>query len=439
MASRESDALIWENSCELIKSAIDCASEFQPLPPPPILFEDMPVPEPDAEKIRQRAIGLHAADRAGFTRLLAEVVEQQLPDFVSRSIDVERAEEKWLVNNVLQITQKVVLGRLNEWLTTALDPVVPDGDRWYLAFALLTGLVQTSPETIVGEAAHLFESIAIASPPGRWSTRSAPGPHNLDWREGDTKGAISPDSNMAGVIAVDWLIDILAKDVEANQIILAEWILGFSVRLHLHGVLRYGEWVLLLAPHSLSTGIAAAAALPHLLESSSEDSYNLVKSLLNHSNDSVRRRLLEITPSIFPLDLQLGLNLIDDGLKDLDTDVRVLATSALNSLDKWDESAFIERCAVIIEHSDPRVRRRFGQTGLRSCLAIDPSDKLGILSRMWMDDDETLRARLEIFMIEMAENDPTSFERQLNKIIEENAESADRLLAALKAREISFD
>jgi hypothetical protein len=399
----------------------------------------MPISEPDGDKIRQTAIGLHAADRAGFTRLLAEVVENQLPSFVSRSIDVERAEEKWLVNNVPQITRKVVLGRLNEWLSTALDPVVPDGERWYLAVALLTGLAQTSPETIVEDTSHLLESIAIASPPGRWSTRSAPGLHNLDWRPGDTSGVISPDCSPDGAIAVDWLIDVLAKDVEANQTILAEWILGFSVRLHLHGPLRYNERLLMLAPLSESTGIAAAAALPHLLESSVEDSHLLTKSLLNHSNVSVRRRLLEITPSIFPLDLQLGLKLIDAGLIDLDSDVRVLATSALNSLDRWDELAFIERCVTIVEHSDPRVRRRFGQTGLRSCLAIDSSDERHILSRMWMDDDETLRARLEIFMIEMAENDPNSFKQQLARITQENSNAADRLLAALKGRDITLD
>ena len=439
MARRESDALIWESSCELIKLAIDYASELQPLPAPPLLFEDMPISVPNSEKIRQRAIGLHAADRAGFTRLLAEAVENQIPDFVSRSIDVERAEEKWMANNVAQITQKVVLGRLNEWLSTALDPVVPDGERWYLAAALLTGLAHTSPDTIVADTSHLFESIAIASPPGRWSTRSAPGPHNLDWRQSDTRGPISPDSNVDGVIAVNWLIDALAKDVEANQTILAEWILGFSVRLHLHGPLRYDEWLLTLAPLSESTGIAAAAALPHLLESSPEASQILTKSLLNHPNVSVRRRLLEVTPSIFPLDLQLGLNLIDNGLIDLDSDVRVLATSALNSLDRWDELAFIERCVTIVDHSDPRVRRRFGQTGLRSCLAIDPSDERQILSRMWVDDDETLRARLEIFMIEMAENDPNSFKQQLARIIQEKPNAADRLLAALKARNIALD
>jgi hypothetical protein len=133
------------------------------------------------------------------------------------------------------------------------------------------------------------------------------------------------------------------------------------------------------------------------------------------------------------------LNLIDNGLIDLDSDVRVLATSALNSLDRWDEQAFIERCVTIVDHSDPRVRRRFGQTGLRSCLAIDPSDERQILSRMWVDDDETLRARLEIFMIEMAENDPNSFKQQLARIIQDKPTAADRLLAALKARNIALD
>jgi hypothetical protein len=58
---------------------------------------------------------------------------------------------------------------------------------------------------------------------------------------------------------------------------------------------------------------------------------------------------------------------------------------------------------------------------------------------MWMDDDETLRARLEIFMIEMAENDPNSFKQQLARITQENSNAADRLLAALKGRDITLD
>ncbi len=428
----ESGALIWQRAGELIATAIDDAVTLRPLPPPPLLFDDMPVFEPDAEALRQRALGLHAADRAGFERLIAEAVEQRCPDHVKRAIDEERALEKWMSTSADLLASDATRGRLNEWLSAALDPAVPDAERWHIAIALLVGLARTEPAVLAGDGAHIVESIVIAAPPGRWSTRAVRGPESLDWRPGDAVDHAGPESHADGTFAAVWLLDALS-DSPAHAETLAEWFEAFAVRPHLHAPLRYIERLIESAAEHPSIGAAAASALPHLMSTAMLQARPLAHILISHDEPAVRRRLLEMTPSILPSDLHLAIELIDAGLEDSDGDVRVLATSALNGLDLWDEQAFMARCPSIAGHPDPRVRRRFGQTGLRSCLAIDPTDECGVLTKMWLDDDETLRARLEVFMMELASTDADAFEMQLERIRVSDPAGLDRLNAAIEA------
>ena len=438
MERRESTAIIWEEAGALIESAVSDAALLQPLPPPPLLFEEMPVIEPDGETLQQRAMGLHAIDRAGHARRLAMIVERHCPDYVRRAVDEERAMEKWMSEASAELAAGTVLTCLTEWLAAALDPGVPDGERWYLAIALLTGLARTAPSVLEGEAAHLLESIAIAAPPGRWSTKAPKGPHQLDWREGDISGDEAPNTHLDGAGAASWLLDVLSEDAASNAVILAELMSTFAVRPHLHTSLRYVDRVIDLAEGDASIAMASCSALPHLSVSDSDNASSLASILLAHESANVRRRLMETAPSILPVDVNLALSLVDGGLDDDDGDVRVLATSALNVVDRWDESAFIERCERASSHDDPRVRRRFGQAGLRSCLAIDPTDSRGILTRMWSDDDETLRARLTTFMIEIASSNPDAFAQQLDRLESSDPSGVARLREAMDTRDTSL-
>ena len=113
------------------------------------------------------------------------------------------------------------------------------------------------------------------------------------------------------------------------------------------------------------------------------------------------------------------MKLIDVGFE-RGGDAAVIAQGALSAIATHDELAFLSRVEVAAYHPDVRSRRKFVQSGLRILMQIDPIDSRSILINSLIENDETSRARLRRFAIEMCERNP-SCKENITKTLQEHA------------------
>ena len=170
-------ALLWQISHDLLTKLVNVGITHAPFPPPPHMFEGIPVIEPAPETIAQQAITVDVLDKASFKRIIASYLETERPDYVRRAIDEERALNRYILEAQENLVDHFLKERITEWLRAGLDEVTPDSDRWFWGMALFTGACVLRPSCIQQDGFHLLESVALGRPPGRWQTRAASGPH----------------------------------------------------------------------------------------------------------------------------------------------------------------------------------------------------------------------------------------------------------------------
>ncbi len=401
MDRREPMALLWEISHDLLTELVQIGITHAPFPPPPHLFEGIPVIEPAPDTIAQQAITVDVLDKAGFKRIIASYLETERPDHVRRAIDEERALNKYVLETQDILADHFLKERITEWLRAGLDEITPDSDRWFWGMALFTGACILRPSCIQEDGFHLLESIALGRPPGRWQTRVASGPHHLDWN-GMESDEETVEIHIDGAIAAAWLLDIV--DSVENSPLPEAWWTELVNRSHLYVPLRMGERIEMRFTDAEWSSILIQI-IPHLLRIDTSQAEAIVNKILASGGEKERIEIASLAERIVSESIQIGKLIIDASI-DEENDAAVIATSALSILAHHDPTAFMARAMKVSQHRNPRVRRRFVDSGLRMAMQIDPIDEKGILVNLIEFNDENSRVRVERFAKEMAQMNP---------------------------------
>lgn len=411
-------ALLWQTSHDLLTELVQTGVSHAPFPPPPHLFEGIPVIEPSPETIAQQAITVDALDKAGFKRIIVTHLELERPDYVRRAIDEERALNRYILESQENLADHFLKERITEWLQSGLDEIAPDSDRWFWGMALFTGACLLRPSCIQEDGFHLLESIALGRPPGRWQTKAASGPHYLDW-DGSQNQEEDVAVHVDGAIAAAWLLDIVDSIKEGSPLPKSWWI-EIVNRSYLYVPLRMGERI----ESGLKEGGRSAILIqiiPHLLRTDTPRAEMIVNKILADGNETERINIASLAERIVSESIKIGLRIIDFSLKN-EGDAAVIATSALPVLAHHDPLAFMMRAMVASQHRDPRVRRRFVDSGLRMAMQIDPIDEKGILLNLIKMNDDASRVRVERFANEMAEINPSAGAKLVKQLAENGIE-----------------
>ena len=145
MVRRESNILIWENCTELLSQYVKDSFKHGFLPNPPLELPDFPAQYPESiSELSSQVLGLFSIDKAGFNSKLDEVVEALEPSYVNRHINPQGEREKWALKNIDQVSKRIIILQINDWLNAALDEKSPDTSRWYFAISILTGMCYES-------------------------------------------------------------------------------------------------------------------------------------------------------------------------------------------------------------------------------------------------------------------------------------------------------
>ena len=395
-------ALLWQISHDLLTKLVNVGITHAPFPPPPHMFEGIPVIEPAPEIIAQQAITVDVLDKASFKRIIASYLETERPDYVRRAIDEERALNRYILEAQENLVDHFLKERITEWLRAGLDEVTPDSDRWFWGMALFTGACVLRPSCIQQDGFHLLESVALGRPPGRWQTRAASGPHYLDWN-GVKEEEEVVDIHVDGAIAAAWLLDIVDSNENGSPLPEAWWT-EIVNRSHLYVPLRMADRIeLRLSANEWSPILIQI--IPHLLRIDTIKAEVIVNKILANGDEKERIKIASLAERIVSESIKIGLTIIDASIMD-EGDAAVIATSALPVLAHHDPIAFMTRAMEVSTHDNPRVRRRFVDSGLRMAMQIDPMDERGILVNLISLNDENSRIRLQRFANEMARINP---------------------------------
>lgn len=411
-------ALLWEISHDLLTELVRVGVTHAPFPPPPHLFEGIPVIEPSPETIAQQAITVNALDKAGFKRIIVTYLELERPDYVRRAIDEERALDRYILESQEILVNHFLKERITEWLGSGLDEIAPDSDRWFWGMALFTGACLLRPSCIQEDGFHLLESISLGRPPGRWQTKAASGPHYLDW-DGSQNIEEDVEVHVDGAIAAAWLLDIV-DSIEDGSPLPKSWWIELVNRSYLYVPLRMGERI----QKELKEGGRSANLIqivPHLLRTDILLAEMIVNKILADGNEKEHIKITSLAERILSESIEIGLKIIDFSLKN-EGDAAVIATSALPVLAHHDPPAFMVRAMNASQHRESRVRRRFVDSGLRMAMQIDPIDEKGILLNLIKMNDDASQVRVGRFASEMAKINPSAGAKLVEQLAENGIE-----------------
>lgn len=423
MSRREASALVWGRCEELLKGYVEASFSTAPLPNPPLELPDFPAIQPtDSDSLVRQASGIYAIDRAGFNQRLSSIVEEGLPDFVKRNIDPDSTREKWMSDNVQFLSEKVLSQMVWDWLSSALDEDSPDTDRWYLAASLLIGFSLSGSDIARREGFHLVTSIAMAKPPGSWSSEIT-GPHQMEWNPGNATrndGAPHP----SGVLAASAILDTMAMGDSSQTEILPHWLEGLTVMSQLCSLLDVPNRLMasLERGSGKHTGILVKGAI-QLMAGWPGESRDILLAASQHSDHDARRELSSSLQRISSEDAGFSLQLMDILLEDGDSDVRTLATTYLSSLVRTDMPLFTEKASVVLGRGDERMTQRIVDSAMREYLSMKPEDKAGLIPMAWISSGEGGRSRLSGLMVQQAEISQEGFIRASSIVKEMDIEA----------------
>ena len=161
--------------------------------------------------------------------------------------------------------------------------------------------------------------------------------------------------------------------------------------------------------------------IPHLLRTDTIRAEAIVNAILANGDEKRRIDIASLAERIVSESISVGKMIIDASLEE-EGDAAVIATSALPILAHHDPIEFMIRAMRVSQHENPRVRRRFVDSGLRTAMQIDPIDEQGILVNLIKMDDAASQVRIKRFANEMARIDPSAGERLVERLAENGLE-----------------
>ena len=439
MSRREARTLIWEGCEALIRELIVASFQAATLPHPPLELPDFPAIQPEtSEKLADQAVGIFLNDKAGFNHRLSSIVDDKIPDYVRRNIDPEKLREKWISENSEKISEALIFKMSSDWLSSALDESSPDTDRWYLGVSLLIGLSLNGSYVAKEEGFHLLISISMAQPP-RLQTPRTSGPHHLAWNPSDET---QPDEvpHPSGVLAASIILDTLTGNHVSNSQILPYWLESLTVSRKLSMHLNVPNRLMtLLNQRDYTNSKTVVKSAIQLISEYPQESHDILTLASKHHDPETRRELASLLQRISSDDAQLALGLMDGLLQDEDSDTRVLATTFLSSLVRYDIPTFSVKASEVLKKGDERMTQRIVDSAMREYLSINPMDEDSLLSHAWISSGESSKSRLVGLVMQQLEVTEEGFKLSCRRIYESSNDEYYDLKKRILRRDSSLD
>ena len=409
------------------------------LPHPPLELPDFPAIQPEtSEKLADQAVGIFLNDKAGFNHRLSSIVDDKIPDYVRRNIDPEKLREKWISENSEKISEALIFKMSSDWLSSALDESSPDTDRWYLGVSLLIGLSLNGSYVAKEEGFHLLISISMAQPP-RLQTPRTSGPHHLAWNSSDET---QPDEvpHPSGVLAASIILDTLSGNHVSNSQILPYWLESLTVsrKLSMHLNVPNRLMTLLNQRDYTNCKMVVKSAI-QLISEYPQESHDILTLASKHRDPETRRELASLLQRISSDDAQLALGLMEGLLQDEDSDTRVLATTFLSSLVRYDIPTFSVKASEVLKKGDERMTQRIVDSAMREYLSINPMDEDSLLSHAWISSGESSKSRLVGLVMQQLEVTEEGFKLSCRRIYESSNDEYYDLKKRILRRDSSLD
>ena len=439
MSRREARTLIWEGCEALIRELTVTSFQAATLPHPPLELPDFPAIQPEtSEKLADQAVGIFLNDKAGFNHRLSSIVDDKIPDYVRRNINPEKLREKWTSENSEKISEALIFKMSSDWLSSALDESSPDTDRWYLGVSLLIGLSLNGSYVAREEGFHLLISISMAQPP-RLQTPRTSGPHHLAW---NPSNETQPDEvpHPSGVLAASIILDTLSGNHVSNSQILPYWLESLTVfrKLSMHLNVPNRLMTLLNQRDYTNSRMVVKSAI-QLISEYPQESHDILALASKHRDPETRRELASLLQRISSDDTQLALGLMDRLLQDEDSDTRVLATTFLSSLVRYDIPTFSVKASEVLKRGDERMTQRIVDSAMREYLSINPMDEDSLLSHAWISSGESSKSRLVGLVMQQLEVTEEGFKRSCRRIFESSNDEYYDLKKRILRRDSSLD
>ena len=439
MSRREARTLIWEGCEALIRELIVASFQAATLPHPPLELPDFPAIQPEtSEKLADQAVGIFLNDKAGFNHRLSSIVDDKIPDYVRRNIDPEKLREKWISENSEKISEALIFKMSSDWLSSALDESSPDTDRWYLGVSLLIGLSLNGSYVAKEEGFHLLISISMAQPP-RLQTPRTSGPHHLAWNPSDETQA-DEVPHPSGVLAASIILDTLSGNHVSNSQILPYWLESLTVSRKLSMHLNVPNRLMtLLNQRDYTNSKTVVKSAIQLISEYPQESHDILTLASKHHDPETRRELASLLQRISSDDTQLALGLMEGLLKDEDSDTRVLATTFLSSLVRYDIPTFSVKASEVLKKGDERMTQRIVDSAMREYLSINPMDEDSLLLHAWISSGESSKSRLVGLVMQQLEVTEEGFKLSCRRIYESSNDEYYDLKKRILRRDSSLD
>ena len=416
MSRREAKDLLREHCDKMLRESIALSFEYLPLPNPPLEIPDFPAQSPnDLTSLTQQALGISSIDTAGFLYRLKIIIDNYEPNYIKRHIDPDAEREKWLSRNIVEISERILILQIKDWLYSALDEESPDTDRWYLSVSSLIGLSLKGSNIIESEGFNLFNSIIYARKPGT-SSRKSTGRHQITWN-GQSEPSNEEISHPSGVLAANSILDILQLHQNNHNTVLPFWLERLSVSRHASFVLNIPMRIQNLIIHCNQNNYEnLLMATIHSLSHTPSISKEILYQVSNSEKEYLRRSLASNLSRIDSEDRNFCISLLEKLIQDMDSDTRVLSTTYLGNLARLERTVFIQFANRISKKKDTRMIQRLIESGLRHYLSLDSNDSDNLVPMLWIQSNSESRSQLSGLLIEIAKKNQPSFIKISSKI-----------------------
>ena len=434
MSRREAKALLREHCDKMLRESISLSFEYLPLPNPPLEIPDFPAQSPnDLTTLIQQALGISSIDTAGFLYRLDIVIENHEPSFIKRHIDPDTEREKWLSKNIAEISERILILQIKDWLYSALDEESPDTDRWYLSVSSLIGLSLKGSQIIESEGFNLFDSIVFARKPGI-SSRKSSGRHQITWN-GESESSNEEISHPSGVLAANSILDILQLHQTNHNTVLPYWLERLSISKHISFVLNIPSRVQnLIIDCNQNNCEHLLMATIHSLSNNPDVSKEILYQACNSEKEYLRRNLASNLSRIDSEDRDFCISLLEKLIRDEDSDTRVLSTTYLGNLARLERSVFIQFTKEISKKQDSRMIQRLIESGLRHYLSLDSNDSDDLVPMLWTRCNSESRSQLSGMLVEIGKKNQPSFIKISSRIFELDRDSYIDLVNRISLR-----
>lgn len=434
MSRREAKALLREHCDKMLRECIALSFEYLPLPNPPLEIPDFPAKSPnDLITLTQQALGISSIDTAGFLYRLDIIIENYEPSFIKRHIDPDTEREKWLSKNIAEISERILILQIKDWLYSALDEDSPDTDRWYLSVSSLIGLSLKGSHIIESEGFNLFDSIVFARKPGI-SSRKSSGRHQITWN-GESEISNEDISHPSGVLAANSILDILQLHQTNHNTVLPYWLERLSISKHISFVLNIPSRVQnLIIDCNQNNCEHLLMATIHSLSNNPDVSKETLYQACNSEKEYLRRNLASNLSRIDSEDRDFCVSLLEKLITDEDSDTRVLSTTYLGNLARLERSVFIRFTKEISKKQDSRMIQRLIESGLRHYLSLDSNDSDDLVPMLWTRCNSESRSQLSGMLVEIGKKNQPSFIKISSKIFELDRDSYIDLVNRISLR-----